>query len=348
MRRIRCGIAIWTSRGLSGASPWADIVSHAVEARILISPHVHLVRGAIGTGFVAIYIVVGRRVALVDTGFAYHPGRAIEPALASLGLSLRDIDLVLTTHGHPDHVGGHAAVAAVSAARLAVHAADRDRLAGRTAEVLATDEFLVDFRRLGLARRASEREALLIEVGGSGIRALRQLNDGERIDLGGSVTMDLVHTPGHTRGSMSFVVQPDQTVLVGDAIQGLGGGSGLPLYQDPEEYRSSLARLGQIGASIVGLGHPFRSALLDRSSPVVSGKAIGSILGESATFPIIADETARGVVASWPPSGADAVRAFLRRLPPPFEHHDPSLERVGGASLHAALLHLDRATRSAV
>lgn len=303
------------------------------------SRNISLIRGPIGERFVAIYVVVGHRVALVDTGFADHPRSAIDPALAALGLSLGDIDLVLTTHGHADHMGGHAAVVDASAARIRIHAGDRGRLHARSG---MSDEFARVFRRLGLDGRAGEREQMLVDNTGGTVPVGQLLRDGDRIDLGSGVALEVVETPGHTAGSVTFVVHPDETALTGDAIQGLGGGSGLPLYEDPDAFRASLVRLAGLDVAHVGLGHAFRSAHIE-GSPIIDGAALGSLLDESALFPDIAAQTAAAVIATRPPSMSDAVSEFLRRLPAPYAAPNANVETVGGASLHAAWLHLDRA-----
>ena len=54
-----------------------------------------------------VYIVRGAITALVDTGVFGTPTNDVAPALASLGLSLSDVDLVVNTHGHMDHLGGN-------------------------------------------------------------------------------------------------------------------------------------------------------------------------------------------------------------------------------------------------
>lgn len=311
-----------------------------------VSPHVSLIRGPIGSDFVAIYVIVGRRVTLVDTGYAFHPQGAIEPALASLGLSLRDIDLVLTTHGHADHAGGLGPVVAASGAGVGLHREDLARLSGGSARPADSDEFLTAFRRLGLDRRATEREAMLLESTGGTVEIRHILTGGERLDLGSGVAVDVVATPGHTTGSISFIVDPDRIALVGDAIQGLGGAAGLPLYNDPEAYRASLERLGELDVTAAGMGHAFRSDYRGDRWPVVSREALGPLLAESAAAPGVADEVAAAVWAGRPVSTAEAVRDVVRRMPPPYGPLDLELETSGGASLHAALLHLARAARA--
>ncbi len=340
---MRFAFAVINVLSTSSGTPSGDIVSHTVVATEAVSPHVRLIRGPIGTGFVAIYVVLGRRTALVDTGFAQHPVSTIGPGLATIGLTLREVDLILTTHAHPDHVGGHASVVSASDATVGVHPADQLRMDGLWKRPVPDDDFLADFHAVGLQHRTEERIASLLADAGRPVIVELTLRDGDRIDLGAGVALDVVHTPGHTGGSLTYLIQPDMTALVGDAIQGLGGGSGLPLYEDPEAYLSSLARIGELGVPMVGLGHRFRSRHLVGASPVVEGRSLAALLEESGSFPPIADQVAREVVAARYPSDKGAICAFLQGLPAPFDGHDADLEAIGEASLHAALLHIERA-----
>ena len=58
--------------------------------------------------YVAAYLLRGARNIIIDTGIVPAPDRDIAPALRTVGLDLSDIDLIINTHGHPDHVGGNA------------------------------------------------------------------------------------------------------------------------------------------------------------------------------------------------------------------------------------------------
>lgn len=48
----------------------------------------------------------GDRTALVDSSAAASPGGLIQPAVAEVDLSPRELDLILNTHAYLDHVGG--------------------------------------------------------------------------------------------------------------------------------------------------------------------------------------------------------------------------------------------------
>lgn len=67
----------------------------------------------------------GERVALIDSGVARVSAPRIVAALEELGFAPADIDVVISTHGNPDHVGGNADVRAV-AGRLLVFAHPAD------------------------------------------------------------------------------------------------------------------------------------------------------------------------------------------------------------------------------
>jgi glyoxylase-like metal-dependent hydrolase (beta-lactamase superfamily II) len=56
--------------------------------------------------------------------------------------------------------------------------------------------------------------------------------DGERIELGPGCTARVVHTPGHTRGHLGFLVEEDGSLLCGDLVSALS-----TIVIDPPEGR---------------------------------------------------------------------------------------------------------------
>ena len=88
---------------------------------MLIAPDVHAVRLRGANAF----LIAEPRLALIDAGL---PGSrpAVERYVARIGRSLDELDLIICTHGHPDHVGGAAELAAVGA-EVFMHPADAER-----------------------------------------------------------------------------------------------------------------------------------------------------------------------------------------------------------------------------
>ena len=203
-------------------------------------------------GMVNSFIIVGERPVVVDSGI---PGSApkILAALAREGFAPSDASLILVTHRHVDHIGGAAALKRATGAPVAVHALD--------AEWLRRGE--------GGPRPATGWPGRLFDLTGFPARRAEPCEPDLVID--GDFTLDgyglpggvVLHTPGHTSGSVSALL-PDGDVLAGDlAIGGIliGGITRLrharkpPFEDDPIMVRRSLIQLLDRGASRFHVGH---------------------------------------------------------------------------------------------
>lgn len=117
------------------------------------------------------------------------------------------ITMILNTHGHADHVQANAAIKQATGAPVGMHAED--------------DRFFSDPQRRALIQR---------ELGlPAAPPADRRLADGEVLELG-SLRIRVIHTPGHTPGSVCFLVAGQlftgDTLFVGDVGRtDLSGGS---------------------------------------------------------------------------------------------------------------------------
>lgn len=69
------------------------------------------------------------------------------------------------------------------------------------------------------------------------------------------------HIPGHSKGSVAYVVDGQDAAFVGDAVQVHGAANGFPGYRDPDAYRASLEHLrDEVRPRHLYLGHPYRTA----------------------------------------------------------------------------------------
>ncbi|MGA4692003.1 MBL fold metallo-hydrolase [Rhodococcus sp. AB351] len=199
--------------------------------------------------------------AIVDTGIASSPAEGMAPALATLGRRLEDVRWILLTHGHIDHIGGAHALweATGRTAQVVIHEADAPLLRSRQAHV---DDYLTGRGRYlndpdGAAKVTAAAEAVI-----SGeMEPTLLVRGGETISLGGGVEISVHSIPGHTPGSVAYVVEGQNSVFVGDAVQVHGAANGFPGYTDPDAYRDSLAYLREtIRPETLYLGHPYRRA----------------------------------------------------------------------------------------
>ncbi|MEZ5151315.1 MBL fold metallo-hydrolase [Rhodococcus zopfii] len=199
--------------------------------------------------------------AIVDTGIASSPAKGMAPALEALGRRIEDVRWILLTHGHIDHIGGAHALweATGRRAQVVIHEADAHLLRSRQAHV---DEYLGARGRYlkdpdGAAKVTAAAQAVI-----SGeMEPTLLVRGGETLALGGDVTVSVHSIPGHTAGSVAYVVDGQNDVFVGDAVQVHGAANGFPGYENPEAYRTSLQYLrDEIDPQHLYLGHPYRRA----------------------------------------------------------------------------------------
>ena len=146
-----------------------------------------------------VYLIKGDRNVLVDTGLARDPPGLIAKIRSSLGGS--DLDMLVLTHCHADHVGGLNAVVKEFGCKAYAHPEDAARLRD------GDSAYILD-RMFGFRLGRCEVE---------------DLPDGRIIDVG-DPRLRVVHTPGHTRGSICRYDEATCALISGDTL--FAGGVG--------------------------------------------------------------------------------------------------------------------------
>lgn len=121
---------------------------------------------------------------LLDTGFA-DTVPAVRRGVEQLGFKLADIKIMISSHAHVDHVGGHAAMQQLTGAQVVASADD-----ARLLESGGADDFL-----------SWPKDTLAFAP----VHVDRIVADGDTVTLGG-VTLTAHITPGHTRGATTWTM----------------------------------------------------------------------------------------------------------------------------------------------
>jgi len=183
-------------------------------------------------------------VTLIDTGEAGSEP-VIADALQQIGLAPADLDRLVLTHFHDDHVGSAAAVGSWGAVQVVAHALDAPVIRG---EVPGPPPAFTDFER-GLHARVAAGLPPAPPV-----RVDREVRDGDVLDFGGGA--HVVSTPGHTDGSIALHL-PEQGVLItGDIAAEFEGGVILGVFNlDRAEAAASFRRVADLDADVACFGH---------------------------------------------------------------------------------------------
>jgi hydroxyacylglutathione hydrolase len=102
------------------------------------------------------------------------------------------INHILVTHGHPDHINGLEALLEATGARVYIHSDEIEYMKDVAKSFGMSTKFL--------ARRAGD---------------IRTVSDGEIIQIG-KLSVEIIHTPGHSPGSQCFLVE--ECLISGDTL----------------------------------------------------------------------------------------------------------------------------------
>lgn len=206
-----------------------------------------------------VLIVDGDGVTLVDTGYPGDKERVIA-SLGKIGRAPADVDAVVLTHAHPDHIGSAEYFRSQVGKPVWVHEQEEANATGEHVEQVSIatllkmawrPSVLVWFVQAGIGLKAAQVQRL----------GAVETFSGGALDVPGHPLA--VHTPGHTFGH-AVLHLPDRGVLVaGDALMTehtLASSPGPQLLPDffntdTTQARASLELLRPLGADVVIPGH---------------------------------------------------------------------------------------------
>ncbi len=207
----------------------------------------------LGNGYFNYYIVGQKEAALVECGTS--AGAAI---LARQWAELEDppdIKYLIALHSHFDHACGIPALKRMFPEALVVASKTGQKLLGKDRIVKGLfnyDQVVSDnYLKNGLLDKEPEPPgvdtiAVDLAVGG-----------GDQIELGGSLRLDIIDTPGHSICSISAYLAKDQVMFISDAagIQGDDNQISPVFFQDYDLYVDTVIRLRSYPTRVAGVAH---------------------------------------------------------------------------------------------
>lgn len=209
--------------------------------------------------YINVYVIdTGKGLTLVDTHISPSVVSWLEKALPQHGLRLDQINNILITHAHTDHVGGLAALQNKINVRTLAHRRDAAVVRGeqpmiypRPTELKGIDWVISHFTALSSAPPA---------------RIDGEIKEGDTLNeiLRG---LQVVELPGHTYGQIGFWWQEKRLLIGGDVMMHLPWGLTMPTRAaspDWEAVKQSIRKVADMNVDILCLGH---------GSPIVSAAA---------------------------------------------------------------------------
>lgn len=175
-----------------------------IDFEITLSPEKKLER------FVNVILILGDRITLVDTGVKGSEGLIID-YLKRQHRDYSEIDTVILSHSHPDHIGNAARMKELTGCKILAHTSEKEwiediDLQNRQRPVPGFYN-LVD-RSVCIDEFVSDRQTMVIQEG---------------------LTLQLMKASGHSKGSLNILFEEDKILFTADSI---------PLKRDIPNYDS--------------------------------------------------------------------------------------------------------------
>ena len=216
-----------------------------------VLPGTFLLKVPFGPVWTGIILVRGEKNFLVDSSHL-EPERYLIPALGELGMQPSDIDWLLCTHVHGDHIGGHHALHEKYGVKVATLASSADAL---------RDPVKVAIRvRTRFPENSPPPQSYL-----KGVEPDKLLAEGELLEG----RLRAIAAPGHDDDCLVWIDTKTGTAFTGDSLQANGTVcQGIAFYRDLAAYRQTLAKLAKENIENIVCGHDY-----DGIGSVLRGKA---------------------------------------------------------------------------
>ena len=204
-----------------------------------ILPGIHQVPGLTWSN--AYLLVEENNLTLVDAGLPGE-GKKILDYIGRIGRSPLELERLIVTHSHPDHTGSLKLLSGITGATIMAHQADTRREAKTGSNWLhypgqpPSFAWNLPFLHRIPAHEFIEHGQLLPVMGG----------------------LRVVHTPGHTPGSVCLYLEEQQVLFTGDTLIADGHCFRRPVPfpgTNFRDYRASVERLDRLSFETACVGH---------------------------------------------------------------------------------------------
>ena len=185
-----------------------------------------------------VYLVInGQELAVIDTGTSGNAQKTVA-YIQKLGYQPTDVKTIILTHFHMDHMGSAKELKDLTNAKVAVHAEDADYVSGK--KPLPKPKNIL-FRAVSSFVKPVPVQVDVI------------LKEGDKI-----AGLVVIHTPGHTPGSIMLLDEERKVLFAGDTLRYDGKKvSGAPeqFSTDPNQIRESIAKASTLNFDVMLPGH---------------------------------------------------------------------------------------------
>lgn len=258
-----------------------------------VLPGTFLLKVPFGPVWTGIVLVKGEKNILIDSSHL-EPEEYLIPALEGMGMKITDIDWLLNTHVHGDHIGGHYSLVTNYGLKTATLKSSADAL---------RDPAKVAIRvRTRFPKNSPPPQSWL-----KGVEPDKLLDEGEMLEG----RFYALATPGHDDDCLTWVDTLTGTAFTGDSLQANGTPTqGVGFYRDMPAYLRTLDKLSGAGLTNIVCAHEY-----DGIGCVVKGAdAVSAAIKYSVERVALYDRKIKEYVAAGVPVEEEPVSLAIKLI----------------------------------
>ncbi len=175
------------------------------------------------------YVIKDKITVLIDPGSENYLERKLEE-MREDGIDAKEVDLIMITHLHPDHCDATVALKELSGAKVALHPSQL-----RYLDIMAEEAS----KFIGIGMEKKFDADLVLE---------------DKLNIG-NTGLKIIHTPGHSPGSVCFYTLAKKILICGDLVfEKSVGRTDLP-FGNKEELKSSIKKVSILDTELLLPGH---------------------------------------------------------------------------------------------
>lgn len=218
-----------------------------IDFEIAISPDKKMPR------FVNVLLIFGDKITLIDSGVKGSEEK-IRHYIEAQNRDFTEIDRLILSHSHPDHIGSTARIKELTGCKILAHEAEKEWIANIAIQnqqrPVPGFYNLVD-RSVEIDEFISEEQELTISDG---------------------VTLKFIHSPGHSKGSLNIEFVEDHILFTADSVPLKND---IPNYDNFQELMSSLEKISRA---------EFNVLVSSWTAPLTDKAEIEQLIGEGKNY----------------------------------------------------------------
>ncbi len=204
--------------------------------------------------FVNAIIIFGDRITLIDTGIKGSEEK-IFAYIEQNNRKITDIKTIILSHSHPDHIGSAAIIKDLTNCEVLAHRGEIDWI--ENIEIQNKERPVPGF--FNLVDRS--------------VKVNKLLEDKQFINIDKDITIEIIHSPGHSKGSINILFKEDNILFTADSI---------PLINDIPNYDSYPDLINSLEG--IKKRNDFSILLTSWTPPLMNGPEIEKIISDGEKY----------------------------------------------------------------